>query len=366
MDNGQNLKIIETDVLAVGSGGAGFRAAIGAREKGANTLLVSKGPLARSGASPMAGADLTCHGRGMRAAGFFGEPNDSEEKFMNDIVNHGCFLNDQRLTELYVQQGPDRMLEMVEWGIRPTFTDERAVFTKGTGIVDALYRQARKVGVEFLEDVTILDLLKLDGQISGALALDIRTGEFIIIRCKAVVLGTGGWHKAYTPVTGSRELTGDGIAMAYRAGAELSDMEFVTFACNVNLWPPVWRGSIFGYVNSLMVGNTLENSDRERVLDKYDPVMVDHASRTEWNKCFISFVSAVEIRAGKGSPHGGLYSVTGDMPFDEYDARVASSNPGWDFKGNDFSAARMKYKDGEGIEVGPGAEYFEGGITVNE
>ena len=150
-----DIRTIETDVLVVGGGGAGFRAAIGAREQGVRALLVSKGPLARSGASPMAGADLTCHGQGMRRAGFFGEPNDSEEKFMNDIVHHGNFLNDQNLTELYVKTGPDRMVEMVEWGIRPNFTDERAVFTPGTGIMDALYRRARTLGVDFLADVAI-------------------------------------------------------------------------------------------------------------------------------------------------------------------------------------------------------------------
>jgi succinate dehydrogenase/fumarate reductase flavoprotein subunit len=108
------ITTIQTDVLVAGSGGAGLRAAVGALEKGANVLLASKGRLARSGASPMAGADLTCHGQGMRAVGFFGEPRDSEEKFLSDIVHQGSFLNDQKLTELYVKDGPERMQEMLE------------------------------------------------------------------------------------------------------------------------------------------------------------------------------------------------------------------------------------------------------------
>jgi succinate dehydrogenase/fumarate reductase flavoprotein subunit len=359
-------RIIVTDVLVVGGGGAGFRAAIGAREKGAQVIMVSKGSLARCGASPMAGADLTCHGKGMRAAGFFGEPNDSEEKFLNDILHQGIFLNDQRLAELYVVQGPDRMLEMIEWGIKPDYTDERAVFVKGTAIMDALLRQAKKIGVALMEDVSVLDLFVNNGCIAGALALDIKRGEFILFKCKSIVIATGGWHKAYTPVTGSRELTGDGIAMAYRVGAEVANMEFVTFACNVNYWPPVWRGSIFGYVASLMFGNYLENSLGEAVFDQYDPWMVNYANRTEWNKSFISFVSAKEIRAGKGSPHGGLYYRLGKMSYAEIEARAQNYYPGWKFKGMDFSAMGEMLKSGEGVEVGPGAEYFEGGLAVDE
>lgn len=366
MNHPKEIKTIETDVLVVGGGGAGFRAAIGAREKGARSLLVSKGPLARSGASPMAGADLTCHGQGMRRAGFFGEPNDSEEKFINDIVHHGNFLNDQRLTELYVKTGPDRMIEMVEWGMRPNFTDERAVFTPGTHIMDALYRQARKLGVDFLEDVAVLELITTEGKISGALGLDIKRGEFIRFRCKAVVQAGGGWHKAYTPVTGSRELTGDSIAMSYRAGAACTDMEFVTFCCNVIYWPPYASGTIMLYVISYMYGGILENSAGERIFDKYDPWMVAYANRTEWNKCFISHLSQKEIKAGKASPHGGVYYRVGDEPFETYEARVMPSYPNWTFKGNDMSFVGRQMKSGEGVEVGPGAEYFEGGIAVNE
>lgn len=356
----------ETDVLIVGGGGAGFRAAIGAKEKGASAILVSKGALARSGASPMAGADLTAHGQGMRAAGFFGEPRDSEQKFFSDIVHHGSFLNDQKLTEIYVRDGPDRLLEMVDWGIKVNFTDERAVFTPGTSIMGALHRQARKVGVDLVEDMAILDLLLQDGKVVGVLGLDLYAGEFVTFKSKAVVLATGGWHQAYTPVTGSRELTGDGVAMAYRAGAELTDMEFVTFCCNVLYWPPVYRGSIFTYILGMLYGGVLENGEGERIFDKYDPDMVAYANRTEWNKSFISYITAKEIRAGKSSPHGGVYLRLGDIPWAAFEAGVNQFYPGWKFHGADFPEVGRKLKSGEGVEVGPGAEYFEGGVAVNE
>ncbi len=360
------MRTRQTDVLIVGGGGAGFRAAIGAREGNASAVLASKGPLARSGASPMAGADLTCHGQGMRQAGFFGEPRDSEEKFFNDIVHQGCFLNDQHLVETYVRDGPERLLETLAWGCKPRFSDERAIFTSGTGIMDAHLREAKRLGVELLEDVAVLEITKHDGVVNGALALDIHTGELIVINCKAVVMATGGWHKAYTPVTGSKELTGDGVAMGFRAGAEVGNMEFVTFACNIPLWPPVWRGSIITYVMGIMCGGTLENADRERFLEKYDPETVSIASHTEWNKSFFSNVAAQEIRAGKGSPHGGVYYVAGDTPWEAFEARVLSSYPDWKFKGADFSDMAELFRSGEGVEVAGAAEYFEGGLCVDK
>jgi succinate dehydrogenase/fumarate reductase flavoprotein subunit len=362
----QDLKTIATDVLVVGGGGAGFRAAIGAREKGVRAILISKGLTARSGASPMAGADLTCHGRGMRAAGFFGEPRDSEEKFLSDILHHGFFLNDQKLAELYIKGGPDRMLEMIQWGVKPTLTDERAVNTTGTAIMDALRKQAKSIGVEMMEDIAIIDLLLQGGEIAGALGLDLLTGQFIQYRCKAVVIATGGWHKAYTPVTGSRDLSGDGIAMAYRAGAQLTNMEFVTFACNVIYWPPAYSGSIMTYIMGEMYGGSLENSENERIFDKYDPWMIACANRTEWNKSFFSNISAREMRAGKSSPHGGVFYRVGDEPYEQFEKKVMVDFPDWMFKGNDMSFIGEKLKSGEGVEVGPGAEYFEGGIAVDE
>ncbi len=360
------IKTIQTDVLVAGSGGAGFRAAIGVREKGASVLLVSKGRLARSGATPMAGADLTCHGKGMRAAGFFGEPRDSEDLFFSDIVHQGCFLNNQRLTEGYVKDGPDRLKEMMAWGMRVNSSDERAIDTTGTSIADAVYRQARKLGVQTLEDTIILALFTRGNEVIGALGFDLKAGEFLRIQAKAVILATGGWHKAYSVVTGSRELTGDGVAMALRAGAELTDMEFITFACNVIYWPSSYRGSIFTYVLSLVVGGELENSDGQLVYDQYDPWMIDYANRTEWNKSFISMISGKEIRKGKALPHGGLRYTYGKKSFDEFDRLVQASYEDWVFHCASFYGLREKMRNGEGIEVGPAAEYFEGGIAVNE
>jgi succinate dehydrogenase/fumarate reductase flavoprotein subunit len=154
--------------------------------------------------------------------------------------------------------------------------------------------------------------------------------------------------------------------MAYRAGAQLTDMEFITFCCDVILWPPVYSGSIMIYIMSLMHGGILENGDSERFFNKYDPWLISYANRTEWNKSIISLISAREIRSGKTSPHGGVFYRIGDEPFEEFEKRVMVDYPKWISKGNDMSFIGEKLKSGEGVEVCPAAEYFEGGIAVNE
>jgi succinate dehydrogenase/fumarate reductase flavoprotein subunit len=363
---GEIDEVMTTDVLVVGGGGAGLRAAIGAAEKGASTLLICKGLTAKSGASLLAGADLTLDGRSLHELGFPGEPRDTKDKFFNDIVTQGFYLNNQKLVELYVEDAPKRVKELLEWGIKVNFSEQRAIFTSGSSILSALLKRAKEVGVETMDDVMLIDLLTKHGRVSGVLALNIRTGDLIVSRSKSVVLATGGWHKAYSPNAGSRELSGDGIAAAYRAGAEVANMEFVTFCCNVLLWPPKWQGIIFPYLLHLLVGGRLVNSKGEDFLNKYDPTIVKFGTSMEWNKCFVSIATALEVLAGRGSPHGGVYYEPGDIPWEEFESRVTKYYPSWRYKGIDFSELGGMLKEGKPIEVGPAAEYFEGGIVINE
>ncbi|MGC8837613.1 MAG: FAD-binding protein [Anaerolineae bacterium] len=356
---------VETEVLVIGAGGAGFRAAIEARQRGARALLVSKGPLARSGATPLAGADLTADGRGLAEIGFPGEPRDSQETWFRDIVHQGFFLNNQRLAELYVREAVHRVKELVDWGLKVRSSDQRAIYTTGTHIADTLLRRAKTVGVETAENVMVLHLIVKGGHVVGAVGLDLLTGEFVVFQAKAIVLATGGWHKAYTPTTGTTDLSGDGVAMAYRAGAELANMEFVTFCCSILLWPPRWQGSLFTYILQGM-GAVLTNREGERFLEKYDPVMVQIGTSTEWDKSFVSYASAQEIRAGKGSPHGGVFFGVEPEAWDAFDRQVEAHYPNWRYKGADFSELRRMLREGEPVEVGPAVEYFEGGISVNE
>ncbi len=358
--------IIDTDVLVIGGGGAGFRAAIEARAQGVKVVLASKGPLARSGASPMAGADFTLDGKSLHELGFPGDPNDSYEKFFSDIVTQGFYLNNQKMIDQYIRGAKSGLKDLLDWGLKVIFSEQRAIFTSGTGIMDAMLKRAREVGVQLLEDVMVIDLLTKDGKVVGALALEIGSGKLIRFRTKAVVVASGGWHKAYFPTTGMRDLSGEGIAMAHRAGADIGNMEFITFACNIPLSPPLWRGSIVTYIIFTLCGGELTNSQGEAFLKKYDPYVVETACFMEWNKSILSWASAREVRDGKGSPNGGVYLGIGDQSWEEYELKALQFFGSWKYKAMDLSEMARTLREGRLIEVGPAVEYFDGGITVNE
>jgi len=328
----------DTDVLVVGGGGAGFRAAIEAARAGVRVTLVSKGPLARSGASPMAGADFTLDGTSMNELGREGDVNDSKEKVFNDIVTQGWYLNNQKMVEQYTETAKSQLADLMEWGIDITLSDERAIFTSGTGIMDALLKKARADGVELLEDVSILELVKADSRVAGALGLDVRAGEFIRFRAKAVVIASGGWHKAFWPNTGMRDLSGDGIAAAARAGADIGNMEFITFCCNVFYAPPIWMGSIAPYILSLICGGRLTDKDGEDLLSEFDPVLQQKGVLTEWNKSFLSYVSAKAVREGRGLENGAVYYSRGDADWGFMQMVGGLIFPSWKYKAIDFSA----------------------------
>jgi succinate dehydrogenase/fumarate reductase flavoprotein subunit len=355
------VRAIQTDVLVIGGGGAGFRAAIAAKQNGVKVLLASKGPLARCGATPMAGADFTLDGKSLKGFGFPGAADDSREKFFSDIVHQGFFLNNQRLLEQYVRSAPARLKELLAWGLKISRSEERAVYTSGLWIMDVLLRRAKAAGVEFLEDVMILDLVRKDRRVQGAVGLDVKTGEFIRISSRAVVIATGGWHKAFWPTTGMRDLSGEGIVMAHRAGAEIGNMEFVTFCCPVLLSPPHCRGSIATYIMILRAGGRLRNTAGEEFLNKYDPFTVQKGTFMEWNKLFLSLTTAKEVRAGLGSPNGGVFYDRGEMPWEEYEDRVTVSLTGWKYKAIDLSDIAARLREGDSIEVGAVAEYYAAG-----
>jgi len=359
-------RVIETDVLIVGGGGGGFRAAIGARERGARVLILSKGPLARCGATPMAGADFTLDGKSLNNLGYAGDPNDTKEAIFSDIVTQGFYMSNQKLVEQYIQTAPDRLRELIDWGIKIRNSEQRAIYTTGIEIMDALHRKVRAVGVDMLEDTMMIDVLTQDGKITGGLGLDIMSGEFIHFKTKALVMATGGWHKAFWPNTGMRDLSGEGIAMANRVGADIGNMEFITFCCNVLYEPPTCLVSIATYIISNRWPVQLTNSAGETFLEKYDPFTVQKGTTMEWNKSFVSFASMMEVRSQKGSPGGGIYFGLGDLPWEEFETKATIIFPNWKYKALDLSEIARKLKEKEPVEVGPAVEYFDGGIMVNE
>lgn len=357
--------VCQTDVLVVGSGGAGLRSAIAAAN-GAKVTIATKGPYARSGASLLAGADVMLDGKSLSELGFPGKPDDSKEKFFKDVLIEGFFLNNQKLVESFVDDAPARVKELIDWGMEVFgMEDERALMTNGVQILNALRRETKRKNVEVLEHHMITDLLVDDARINGALALNLHTGEIIVIKAKAVVIATGGWQSLFSFNTASDELSGDGLGAAYRAGADLINLEMITFCPDVILYPPRYKGSIFLYILHSLVGGRLLDNRGERFMLKYDPRVFEIATTTEWNKLIISRATICEVEEGKGSPHGGVWYSLNSTPWNLVE-EAQEFFPDWKFQGTNYSPLMEKLREGYGVEVGAAGHYFEGGIKINE
>lgn len=176
------------DVLVVGSEGAGGPTAINAARAGLDVLIASKGRMGRCGASQMAGADFNLDGRSAIALGLPGDERDSPERFFEDLVREGFFLGNQRMVEKYVEYAARNTADLLEWGM-PVFRFEqvhaeemaRGIITSGVRWVRILRRKAREMGITVLEDTMVVDLLTREGRACGAVALDLRSGEVVLI-----------------------------------------------------------------------------------------------------------------------------------------------------------------------------------------
>lgn len=352
----------EADVLVIGSGGAGLRAAIEA-SKHASVQLISKGPMGRGGATVLAGADIMADGRSLHQLGYPDDSSDTPEAWARDILIEGFGLNDENLVEAYVNGAGAEIASLVDWGLSVRKTFNRAVITSGASICASLRRGLAACAnkVELIDRMMVTDLLREGDRVVGAIGFDIASGEFHVFQAKTVILATGGWHQAYAFNAGPDELTGDGQGMAYRAGAELVDMEMVTFAPNILLAPPRYRGSLWFYV----LPGALLNANGDAFLAWEDPKVAKLALTSEWNKLLFSKATMREVRAGRGTSLGGVYFSMKHLPTNIFDA-LEEEHKGWRFQGDDFSDLMSRMRNGYAVEVAPAAEYFEGGIRINE
>lgn len=353
------------DVVVIGSGGAGLRAAIEAADQGASTILVSNGGIGKSGATMIAGADITLDGGGAAKIGLPGNEADTKEAFFHDIMVQGYYLNNQRLVEAYVRDAPARTKEVIDWGMRYSWDGKRAVLTQGPEINRVLVEQVKKRNIILLEDVYITDLLTQGKTVVGAYGVDVDRGVFKEIRAKAVVIATGGWQRAYSFTSAPGGLSGGLHAAACRAGAALVNMEMVTFCPNVTLWPPALHGDIFPYILIEMFGDLLDKHGRPFLRDEYDPLIYKIATTTEWNKLIFSLAATRVSLRGDGSPSGGTYYSIKNVPLNII-AQAEKEFPGWRWIRTDFSELMDWLKEGNAVEVAPAAHYMEGGILVDE
>lgn len=308
-------KELKCDVLVIGSGGAGLRAAVEASKEGCSVILVSKGKVNRSGATLLAGAnvsaDLMADGGSLAKLGFTSaDQNDTKEKWYEDIIHEGFYLNNRELVQLYVDMAPQVIKELIDAGAKVTDVEEggRQIGMAGSEILNALYRMIKAEKITILEDTALCDLLPTEnGTAAGALLLDIPHGNIISVEAKATIIATGGMHNCYTFNSGTSGLCGEGHAAAIKIGAEMTLMEMVTFCCNVMIAPQRFKGNILPYILQCIGYGRLTNGKGEDFLGKYlSPSAVELALNSEWNKLLLSYAMYKETEAGLGDQNNGI------------------------------------------------------------
>ena len=307
----ESYETVDTAVLVLGAGGAGLRAAIAAAESGARVTVVCKSLLGKAHTVMAEG--------GMAAALGNVAGQDSWEAHFADTMKGGKLLNDWRMAEIHAREAPERVLELERWGAVFDRTHEGLIHQRPFGahtyprlahigdrtglelirtLQDRLVHQA---GIEVHMEVTVASLFAQDGRIAGALAYRRADGGLVLYRARAVLLATGGAGRVYRVTSNSWECTGDGTALAYRAGAELRDCEMVQFHPTGMVWPAGVRG-ILVTEGVRGEGGLLRNKDGERFMERYDPDRMELSSRDIVARAINS-----EVLAGRGSPHGGAY-----------------------------------------------------------
>lgn len=303
----RNNNIHGTDVLVIGGGIAGLRAAIAAREKGAKVTVVAKG----NGTSPEIMGFNAVLG-----------PEDSVETYYNDILRSGLGLADKNMAAILADESRKVVPELEKLGMvfdkngdeydlmhplgctYPRLVHFQAL--TGRKIIHLLKEKAREQGITFLNGVMITGLITDEEKVIGAYGLKSASGNFLGIKAKAVVLATGGCGRLYDFSTYPADITSDGYGMAYEIGAEFVDMEFIQFEPCAFVYPDSLRGSIIS-TTTLSAGAELRNKDNENFLgEKGKKMQKDELSR----------VMHKEIIEGRGTEHGGLYYDVTMLPRD--------------------------------------------------
>lgn len=359
---------ISTDVLVIGSEGAGARAAVDAFNSGVSVAMVSKGVFGRSGVTLM--APFSC-------CVAFGheDPRDNPWEHYRDTIVGGHYLNDPKIVKVFTENGPEKLLGLESFGAKfekrgdkfhqvlmPGHSYPRAIyydFSTGFQFRNGLKRAVNKTEIQLLEDVMVLDIIKSDGQVAACLCYDLRKGEYLVIRCKAAIIATGGNMELFYPhCDASNDVTGDGLAMALRAGATLQDMEFSQFLPAGLVWPPGLIGMIWTMDLRYHLGAWLLNKYGQRFMAKHDPKRMEMSTRD-----MVSRGIVLEILEGRGSPHGGVHMSVAHLPNNMIDEFIEERFPGYDFRGYNILDYGVDIKTNS-LEIAPVAHFFMGGIKI--
>jgi succinate dehydrogenase / fumarate reductase flavoprotein subunit len=350
----------EHDVLIIGAGGAGLRAAIEALAAGARVAVVSKSLLGKAHTVMAEG--------GIAAAMANVDKADSWRTHFRDTMRGGKLMNNWRMAQLHAQEAPERVRELEQWGALFDRTSDGDILQRAFGghtfkrlchvgdrtgleMIRTLQDRGVQMGFDVFMECTIIRLLTDGKRVIGAFGYWREQGRFVVLRAKAVVMATGGIGKAYRVTSNSWEYTGDGMALAYEAGAELLDMEFVQFHPTGMVWPPGVQGIL---VTEAVrgEGGILRNRNGERFMEKYDPKRMELSTRDVVARSIYT-----EVREGRGSEHGGAYLDISHKPAEYVKQKLPSMYH--QFK----ELADVDITKGP-MEVGPTCHYMMGGIRV--
>jgi len=375
------------DVVVIGAGGAGLRAAIEARQAGLRTALVCKSLLGKAHTVMAEG--------GIAAALGNVWPEDNWRVHFRDTMRGGKLLNNWRMVQLFAQEAPERVLELEEWGAAFDRTPGGLILQRDFGghryarlahvgdrtgleMIRTLQFRAVHLGVDVFMEVTIQRLLTDAGRVAGAFGYRRGDGGFVLFRAPAVVLATGGFGKVWKYTSMSWESTGDGVLLALEAGADLIDMEFVQFHPTGMVWPPSARGILvtegvrgdggvlrnregrrfmFDYIPEFFraeTAETEEEADRWYTDKKHNRRPPELLPRDEVTRAIY-----YEVKAGRGSPHGGVYlDIASRRPAEYIKARLPSMYHQFkELAGVDITR--------EPMEVYPTCHYAMGGVRVD-
>ena len=387
----ENITNHEYDVIIIGAGGAGLRAAIESARSGAKTAIITKSLLGKAHTVMAEG--------GCAAALQNADPRDGWKVHFHDTMKGSKWLANWRMAEYHAKEAPDRVRELEQWGAvfdrtRKNLINQRnfgghtfprlAHVGDATGleIIRTLQERGIHEGIDIFMEYTVRTLLKEGDRVTGCVAYTRVDGDIHAFSAKSVVLATGGITRCWSVCSGSWEYTGDGHALALWAGAELRDMEFVQFHPTGMVWPPSVRG-ILDTEGVRGEGGRLTNSEGSRFRFDYVPEMFagDHADTIEesdqWVEEVVSGKLATvrrppelltrdvvakainsEVKAGRGSPHGGAFLDISHRGEEAILKKLPSMHHQFkELAGVDISK--------EPMEVGPTAHYVMGGVRVN-
>ena len=357
---------IKTQILVIGSEAAGAKAAIEAQEEGADVLVVTKSLVGKGGNTVMAGP-------GIQAPLGHMDPRDNPDVFFEDVVKGGAYLNNQKLVERLVHLSVTEVPKMEGWGAKfekrgdkflqfqlPGSSYPRTLHpVKHRGGLHwrrAFKTQFGRLKTKIMEDVFITSLLLSDGQVAGAFGISLRDGRFIVFRSKVTILATGGCSQIYRRTGASIDATGDGIILAYNAGADLMDMEFHQFFPTYCYTPPFEMNTQTGAFRYYLHAK-FYNALGEEFMERYLPLTKDWGLRDPTSRAIY-----LENKYGRGSPHGGAYIAVNHLPENIIDEWIKRHQidllPKLEKVGIDIRR--------HALETGPGSHYTMGGVKVNE